>query len=66
MHRNDLRIFGIRVAEPHHDGTPHWHMLFFMQPDQAEQVRNIMREYALQEDSHELRTEKALKAAVSC
>ncbi|MCG3462038.1 replication endonuclease [Xenorhabdus bovienii] len=62
LHRNNLRIFGIRVAEPHHDGTPHWHMLFFMQPDQADQVRAIIREYALQEDRHELRTEKALKA----
>ncbi|WP_232326382.1 replication endonuclease [Xenorhabdus hominickii] len=62
LHRNDLRIFGIRVAEPHHDGTPHWHMLFFMQPDQAEQVRDIIRDYALQEDRYELRTEKALKA----
>ncbi|MCT8350590.1 MULTISPECIES: replication endonuclease [Photorhabdus] len=62
LHRNNLRIFGIRVAEPHHDGTPHWHMLFFMQPDQADQVCDIIREYALQEDRHELRTEKALKA----
>ncbi|WP_196244116.1 replication endonuclease [Xenorhabdus bovienii] len=62
LHRNNLRIFGIRVAEPHHDGTPHWHMLFFMQPDQADQVRAIIGEYALQEDRHELRTEKALKA----
>ncbi|OTA17210.1 replication protein A [Xenorhabdus beddingii] len=62
LHRNNLRIFGIRVAEPHHDGTPHWHMLFFMQPDQADQVRDIIRDYALQEDRHELRTAKALKA----
>ncbi|WP_370276877.1 replication endonuclease [Xenorhabdus bovienii] len=62
LHRNNLRIFGIRVAEPHHDGTPHWHMLFFMQPDQADQVRDIIREYALQEDRHELKTAKALKA----
>ncbi|WMV74417.1 replication endonuclease [Xenorhabdus griffiniae] len=69
LHRNNLRIFGIRVAEPHHDGTPHWHMLFFMQPDQADQVRDIIREYATQEDRHELWNakaeqwnEKALKA----
>ncbi|CVF68435.1 TPA: replication endonuclease [Serratia liquefaciens] len=62
LHREDLRIFGIRVAEPHHDGTPHWHMLFFMRPDQADQVREILRDYAFDEDSAELGTAKARKA----
>lgn len=62
LHREDLRIFGIRVAEPHHDGTPHWHMLFFMRPDQADQVREILRDYAFAEDQGELRTAKAIKA----
>ncbi|MFP3467837.1 replication endonuclease, partial [Leifsonia sp. SIMBA_070] len=54
LHREDIRIFGIRVAEPHHDATPHWHMLMFMRPEQLERVRQIMRDYAYQEDSGEL------------
>lgn len=62
LHRDDLRIFGIRVAEPHHDGTPHWHMLFFMRPEEAPAVQKILRDYAYQEDFHELTTRKALKA----
>lgn len=62
LHREELRIFGIRVAEPHHDATPHWHMLMFMRPEQVERVREIMRDYAWQEDSSELTTDKARKA----
>ncbi len=62
LHREEIRIFGIRVAEPHHDATPHWHMLMFMRPEQVERVREIMRDYAWQEDSGELTTDKARKA----
>ncbi|HGJ5897329.1 replication endonuclease [Arsenophonus apicola] len=62
LHRKDLRIFGIRVAEPHHDATPHWHMLLFMLPEQADSIREILREYAFQEDESELSTIKARKA----
>jgi hypothetical protein len=62
LHREDVRFFGIRVAEPHHDGTPHWHMLMFMLPEDVEHVRRVIRDYAWQEDSHELRSDKARKA----
>ncbi|OAT40376.1 phage replication protein [Hafnia paralvei ATCC 29927] len=62
LHREDLRIFGIRVAEPHHDGTPHWHMLMFMEPEKVDRVREILRDYAFKEDSKELNSDKARKA----
>ncbi|WP_337069346.1 replication endonuclease [Klebsiella michiganensis] len=62
LHREEIRIFGIRVAEPHHDGTPHWHMLMFMLPEDVDRVRLIIRDYAWKEDRHELRSDKAKKA----
>lgn len=62
LHREDLRIFGIRVAEPHHDGTPHWHMLMFMEPENVDRVREILRDFAFKEDSKELNSDKARKA----
>ncbi|MNB71251.1 Bacteriophage replication protein GPA [compost metagenome] len=62
LHREDIRIFGIRVAEPHHDGTPHWHMLMFMLPENVERVRLIIRDYAWAEDQAELQSDKSKKA----
>lgn len=50
---NDLNVYGMRVVEPHHDGTPHWHMMLFCQHDQRRQVIEIMRRYSLKEDGDE-------------
>ncbi|MEI9826264.1 replication endonuclease [Enterobacter bugandensis] len=50
---NDLEVYGIRVVEPHHDGTPHWHMMLFCKPGQRKAINEIMRRYALKEDGHE-------------
>ncbi|HEE9788930.1 TPA: replication endonuclease [Enterobacter soli] len=49
----DLEVYGMRVVEPHHDGTPHWHMMLFCKPDQRNAINEIMRRYALKEDGHE-------------
>ncbi|WP_228863788.1 replication endonuclease [Xenorhabdus sp. PB30.3] len=60
--RAGISTFGFRVVEPHHDGTPHWHLLLFMQPEHVEEMREIIREYATQEDAHELNSEDARNA----
>ncbi|SER83311.1 Bacteriophage replication gene A protein (GPA) [Nitrosomonas sp. Nm51] len=53
FNREDIQTYGFRIAEPQHDGTPHWHILLFMPPDQAAKVREIIRYYALQSDGDE-------------
>lgn len=53
LHRRGIAIYGFRVVEPHHDGTPHWHMLMFMEQRDVETVRDIMRRQALAMDGDE-------------
>ena len=53
LDRDDLDIYGFRIAEPQHDGTPHWHMLVFMPPEHSEKVRKIFERYALEIDGDE-------------
>lgn len=49
-----IKLYGFRVVEPHHDGTPHWHMvIFFENPANAALVRATLKKYALREDGAE-------------
>lgn len=52
-HRIGIRTFGFRIAEPHHDGTPHWHLMLFFAPDQTDAAATVFRAYALASDPHE-------------
>jgi hypothetical protein len=36
-------FFGFRVAEPHHDGCPHWHMLLWTSPEHVDKLRTVIR-----------------------
>ncbi|WFQ78230.1 replication endonuclease [Xenorhabdus sp. SF857] len=60
--RAGINLFGFRVVEPHHDGTPHWHMVLFMLPEHLQQVRRLLEHYACQEEQGELQDDEAKKA----
>lgn len=51
--RVGVRPYGFRIAEPHHDATPHWHLLLFMAGDAVAKFREVFRKYALQESPDE-------------
>ncbi len=51
--RRGLTVFGIRVAEPHQDGTPHWHMLVWAKPGMWAAVAAIMADHWLRDEGDE-------------
>lgn len=53
LHRDKIDVYGVRVSEPHHDATPHWHLLLFCEQQHVAKVREVMRFYAMQEDGDE-------------
>ncbi|ENM2868129.1 replication endonuclease [Citrobacter koseri] len=54
MHKAGLRWYGVRVAEPHHDGTVHWHLLCFMRKKDRRPITALLRKFAIREDREEL------------
>lgn len=54
MHKTGMRWYGVRVAEPHHDGTVHWHLLCFMRKKDRRSITELLRKFAIREDREEL------------
>lgn len=50
----DIQWFGLRVAEPHKDGTPHAHMFLYVHPRQKQDLIDIIEGIAIDEDKSEL------------
>ncbi|WP_242449878.1 replication endonuclease [Enterobacter cloacae] len=53
--RREIPVFGLRVAESHHDGTPHWHGLLFTAPEHTAELQEVMEDYSTREDEDELK-----------
>lgn len=51
--RRGLEIFGLRAAEPHHDGTPHWHIVAYGARRDLRFARRLLHVYALRDSPDE-------------
>lgn len=51
--RRGLAVFGLRTAEPHHDGTPHWHLIVYGPRRDLRFARRLLRVYALRDSADE-------------
>ena len=51
--RCGLAIFGLRTAEPHHDGCPHWHLIAYGRADDLRVARWILKRAALKDSGWE-------------
>ena len=51
--REGLQPYGFRIAEPHHDGTPHWHFLLFSPSKDLKKINKSIRKHALKVDGFE-------------
>lgn len=53
LSRAKIKPYGFRIAEPHHDGTPHWHFLLFAATENIQTIANIFQEYAMKDSPDE-------------
>lgn len=58
LKRKNITYYGVRVTEPHHDATPHWHLLLWVMPSQADRLIYTMEDYAKREDGTEKGADK--------
>ncbi|ARD23251.1 replication protein [Shewanella japonica] len=53
LNRDNITPFGFRIAEPHHDGTPHWHILYFVPTEHQDRLVETFEHYCFEEDGDE-------------
>lgn len=59
--REQVTPFGFRVAEPHHDGTPHWHLLLFVPSEQQQTLVDTFTHYCLEDGDEQGAKERRFK-----
>lgn len=53
LKRLSILLYGFRIAEPHHDATPHWHLLLFCRSRDSGTIETVIRGYWLAEFADE-------------
>ncbi|WOX51009.1 replication endonuclease [Aeromonas sp. CD] len=53
--REGIMAFGFRVVEPHHDGTPHWHCLLFINPEHQQVFLTLLAYHFTDAERSELK-----------
>lgn len=52
--RDEIATYGFRVAEPHHDGCPHWHfVLWSVSREMRVRLRSVFYSYGLKDEPDE-------------
>ncbi len=62
--KHGIKPFGFRVVEPHHDGTPHWHLWLFFCDADVKQAEADFMELACAEDWEEIAEKPSVRAEV--
>lgn len=58
INKLEIKVYGMRIVEPHQDGTPHHHFLLFCQPSATKTIINLMSHHAMRDNPNELGAKK--------
>lgn len=61
LNRKEIPLEGYRIAEPHHDGCPHWHLALATDPHKKNELIEIIQDYFTQTDPNEKGIENRVK-----
>jgi hypothetical protein len=50
--RRGVQYYGFRVAEPHHDATPHWHLIVWAPPDDVPVIEDVLWQHWLRDPEY--------------
>ncbi len=59
--KQNIDIYGLRIVEPHHDSTPHYHAVIFGTESDLRRANTVMRDYFTEEDRTELKGNDSIR-----